>query len=329
MNLQDKIVKLRKSHALSQEELAQRLGVSRQAVSKWESGQSLPDVDKIVAMSNLFGVTTDYLLKNAEHECAEIQHGAYDNAFDDTPSERSVPAEEIKKALAEKYREAKLITMAVFFFILSPLCLISLLAIADAGIIKTAFALAIGLFVLFFFVTLGVGLCIYSSFLIAQYKETLKAIPESPDAKELYQSENKNFETRRRLSYILGVSLTIISPLPIIFYAIFNGFESTSPGKEYIYFPLCMSFLFISVAIGVALLTNAGMRDEALKLLNSKKSDRKKGPVDEIIDLYWTALPFIYLLISFLTGRWDVTWIIWPLAPIIPGIISAITKRKQ
>ena len=63
MNLADRIQQLRKSRGISQEELADRIGVSRQAVSKWESGQTSPDLEKIVLLSDYFEVTTDYLLK--------------------------------------------------------------------------------------------------------------------------------------------------------------------------------------------------------------------------------------------------------------------------
>jgi transcriptional regulator with XRE-family HTH domain len=66
--LSEKIINLRKSHGWSQEELAERLNVSRQSVSKWESGISNPDLDKSVTMSTLFGVSTDYLLKDAANE---------------------------------------------------------------------------------------------------------------------------------------------------------------------------------------------------------------------------------------------------------------------
>lgn len=66
MNIADRIQGLRKSKGISQEELADKIGVSRQAVSKWESEQSLPDIEKIILLSNYFDVTTDYLLKGIE-----------------------------------------------------------------------------------------------------------------------------------------------------------------------------------------------------------------------------------------------------------------------
>lgn len=66
MNIADRIQSLRKQKGMSQIELADAIGVSRQAVSKWESEQAIPDLDKIIAMSEIFGTTTDYLLKGIE-----------------------------------------------------------------------------------------------------------------------------------------------------------------------------------------------------------------------------------------------------------------------
>ncbi|MBR5975746.1 MAG: helix-turn-helix transcriptional regulator [Clostridiales bacterium] len=66
MTIADRILSLRKSKGMSQEQLADAIGVSRQAVSKWESEQATPDIDKVVIMSELFGVTTDYILKGIE-----------------------------------------------------------------------------------------------------------------------------------------------------------------------------------------------------------------------------------------------------------------------
>lgn len=70
MTMADRIQSLRKTKGISQEELADRIGVSRQAISKWESEQSSPDLEKIILLSNYFEVTTDYLLKGIEMQSA-------------------------------------------------------------------------------------------------------------------------------------------------------------------------------------------------------------------------------------------------------------------
>ena len=71
MTTGEKILKLRKESGLSQEAFAEKLGVSRQSVSKWESGVSIPETDKILAMSEMFRVSTDYLLKDDEVKAEE------------------------------------------------------------------------------------------------------------------------------------------------------------------------------------------------------------------------------------------------------------------
>lgn len=70
MNIANRIQQLRKTKGISQEELANLIGVSRQAVSKWESEQSIPDIDKVIALSDYFQVSTDYLLKGEMHVTA-------------------------------------------------------------------------------------------------------------------------------------------------------------------------------------------------------------------------------------------------------------------
>lgn len=71
MILADKIINLRKKAGWSQDELAAQLNVTRQSVSKWEGAQSVPDLERIVKLSRIFGVTTDYLLKD-ELESEEL-----------------------------------------------------------------------------------------------------------------------------------------------------------------------------------------------------------------------------------------------------------------
>ena len=66
--LSEKLYKLRKNSGLSQEQLAEQLNVSRQAISKWESGTAVPESEKLITISNYFGVSVDYLLKDEEEQ---------------------------------------------------------------------------------------------------------------------------------------------------------------------------------------------------------------------------------------------------------------------
>ena len=91
MNISEKILLQRKKKGISQETLANALNVSRQSVSKWESSQSVPDMDKIIALSNYFNVTTDYLLKD--------QIETIDNV--DSYSSKNIDMQMLNKELSE------------------------------------------------------------------------------------------------------------------------------------------------------------------------------------------------------------------------------------
>ena len=66
MELKDKLQLLRKQNGYSQEQLADKIGIARQTISKWETGTAVPESEKLVAISNYFGVSVDYLLKDDE-----------------------------------------------------------------------------------------------------------------------------------------------------------------------------------------------------------------------------------------------------------------------
>ena len=70
--LSEKLYKLRKNSGLSQEQLAEQLKVSRQAISKWESGTAVPESEKLIIISNYFGVSVDYLLKDEEEQVKPV-----------------------------------------------------------------------------------------------------------------------------------------------------------------------------------------------------------------------------------------------------------------
>ncbi len=147
MTFADKLIALRKKAGWSQEELAEQLNVTRQSVSKWEGAQSVPELDKMLRLSELFGVSTDYLLKD------EIEEPEHIKAANDTPSLRRVSMEEANAFLAVKARTARTAAHAVFLAIISPIALFLLNAISEssAGALTEDAANGIGLVVILIF----------------------------------------------------------------------------------------------------------------------------------------------------------------------------------
>ena len=147
MILADKIITLRKKNGWSQEELAEKLGVTRQSVSKWEGAQSVPDLNKILLMSRIFEVSTDFLLKD-ELEMTEENQGAEiftEKSSEDVAAFRKVTMEEARGYLELKERISGKVAGAVFLCIVSPACLIFLSAAQEAGRMKATENMVAGL----------------------------------------------------------------------------------------------------------------------------------------------------------------------------------------
>ena len=89
MALPEKLYTLRKKSGLSQEQLAEALNVSRQAISKWEGGSAMPESDKLLALSNYFGVSLDYLLKDSAPNAALIVYGVLSILVPSVPAQIS------------------------------------------------------------------------------------------------------------------------------------------------------------------------------------------------------------------------------------------------
>ncbi len=145
MILADKIIQLRKKNGWSQEELAYKMSVSRQAVSKWESAQTIPDLEKILQLSTLFGVTTDYLLKD------EIENEAITNDTSWTITVKRISIEEATAYIEQRKKASWRIALATFLCILSPITLIvlSILSEQHNSIVSEMIAGAVGLTVFF------------------------------------------------------------------------------------------------------------------------------------------------------------------------------------
>ena len=155
MILAEKIMEERKKNGWSQEELAEKLSVSRQAVSKWESAQSIPDLQRVIQLSEIFGVSTDYLLKD---ECETPQPIEGVEPSDKDFPLKKVSVEEANDFMEVRKKNAPKIAAAVASCIVSPSVLIFLAGLSEAqiGNISEGVAASVGLVCLLGFVAAAV-----------------------------------------------------------------------------------------------------------------------------------------------------------------------------
>ncbi|MFR7898678.1 MAG: helix-turn-helix domain-containing protein [Ruminococcus sp.] len=139
MILADKITEERKKNGWSQEELANQLGVSRQAVSKWESAGAVPDLQRILQMSELFGVSTDYLLKD-EMKAENITYHESTESYAEPL--KKVTMENANEFLDMKRNGSKVVANATSMCISSPILLIVLVTMAEDGVFHVSESLA-------------------------------------------------------------------------------------------------------------------------------------------------------------------------------------------
>ena len=316
MILADKIIRLRKKNGWSQEELADKMNVSRQAVSKWEAAQTTPDLEKILQLGNLFGVTTDYLLKD------ELVDEEFVEGVDETPI-RKISLAEANDYLEQRKNASVQIAIATLLCIISPILIFLLLAFSECTSIPITenLAVGIGMVALFSLVTIAVVIYIRVGFKNAPY-EFLEKEPFETEygVTGLAREKQKTYRNTYIKYNIFGTCACILSPVPLICAAL--------SGKGLlVMIMLCVTLL--TVAIGVMFFIVAGVRWASMqKLLKeggfSEKGKQKNKIIEAIGTVYWLLATAIYLGWSFLTSNWHITWVIWPIAGVLFAVVELV-----
>lgn len=330
MILADKIADLRKKNGWSQEELANQLGVSRQAVSKWESASSIPDLDKIVKMSLIFGVSTDYLLKDsleAGRESEEVMEYNTAELEMDGKAIQMISMESANVYLELLQQVSSKIALGVSLCILSPIMLIGLTGVSDQkeGMILSAeAAVGIGMTILLLMVAVAAAIFIIYGRKIEAYDFLEKEpIELTYGVKGLVEKEKLGYEAAHSRKLVLGIVLCILSAVPIMVLAVSdkNGML-TIVGVN-----LCL----ILVSVGVYLLVSTGIVYGGFQRLleegdytRNQKIENKRN--DVINKIYWCSVTAIYLGWSFTTMEWEKTWIVWPVAGVFYGAVVGISS---
>ncbi len=312
MTLADKITEERKKLGLSQEELAEKLLVSRQAVSKWESAQSTPDLQKIIAMSELFSVSTDYLLK----EDAVSEVGTADRTAPGQAA-RFVSMEEAHAFLRTVKEQSGIVAFGVLLCILCPVLLIFLSGLAGANIggITEAVALAVGLAVIFVLIAVAVFLFIGYGSKTERFDYLQKEAFETAFGVREMVKEKKNAFAPTYTRYLsLGVVLCVLSPLPLIIAASLNEADVIVVSMT--------ALLLCIVAVGVWLIVRVAMIQSGYEILlqegDYRKAEKKNRNACGVASGgYWCVVTAGYLVWSFLKNAWGDTWIVWPVAGVL------------
>ena len=323
MILADKIVENRKKNGWSQEELAEKLGVSRQSVSKWESAQAVPDLKKILQLSEIFGVSTDYLIKDEFEELPEQETAPVDNGLEETM--KTVSMEEAVSFLKYNDTASRLISTGVMICILSPVILILLAGLAEQGRIPMEVSIAevAGTALLLIMVAIAVGIFIREGMRGKKYEYLENLMIDTEYGVDGMVKERRDaYAEKHSRRLIIGVMLCIISAVPML------GVYAVHYSNNSDLFPLlCTALLLVMCAVGVKLIVLTCIRqggfDRLLEEGDYTRLEKKAGKYDGV---YWAIATAVYLIWSFTTMNWQFTWIVWPIAGVLFAAYREIMK---
>ena len=321
MIISEKIAMLRKKNDWSQEQLAEQLSVSRQSVSKWESGAAIPGMDLLVKMSELFGVSVDYLVKDEMEEIAYTGEETIERNDD-----RIVTLEEANTYMDTVREVASKIATGVVLCILSPVLLIFLGGYSETvgAAITENMAGGIGLVALLVIITVAVVTLILNGLKLSKYEYLEKdEISLIYGVKGIVEKKKNEFEDEFHRGIAIGVALCILSVIPVAATAIVTEED----------FPLvcatCLIFFFVSA--GVYLIIKVSMvwgSYQKLLQVGDYSIEQKRGnkKIDAFASIYWCVITALYLGYSFITMNWGISWIIWPVAGVLFGAVAGIIK---
>lgn len=322
----DKLIQLRKKNGWSQEELAEQMKVTRQSVSKWEGAQSVPDLTKMIQLSNIFGVSLDYLLKDEiqEPDPTELSEKSQERG-------KWVSMEEANRFLEVKEQTAGKIAWATFLCIISPVTMLILGAVSEepAYGITENMAGGVGMIVLLVLVAIAVSVYISCGHRTEPYQYLEKEIFETEyGVVGMVKERREQYRMIYTKNNMIGTCLCILALVPL-----FGGIIIS---EKDLFLVLMLSLMFVSVGFGVVCFIRAGIVWASFeKLLQEGEYSRQKKNKDPLITavsgIYWCVAVAVYLVYSFAIDSWSDSWVIWPVAGVLYGgvrvALNAVVKK--
>lgn len=297
-----KLQNLRKTKGLSQEALAEKLNVSRQAVSKWESGSGYPEMDKLILLSELFGVTIDYLIKDSD--------SSDQTETEDITNKYFMNQQRIKDYMKRKKIFGICIAASVAAIILS-------VCIPILCHHKTYESM--GNFVFLVIIAIAVFCLIFTGIMSqSDYELENKKINMSFQDLQDLQNKYSRFQLYFGISIAFGVFLIIMSVAVIGFFE--NVYNEDVLSAQ----------LMVCVAIAVFIFIYQGIRYGMYQFLvqNKKYINDKKREESSLFSITMPLAAILYLLLGFTKGLWHPGWIIFPIVAIITAFIERVRMNR-
>jgi transcriptional regulator with XRE-family HTH domain len=324
MILADKIIKLRKQYGWSQEELAEKMNVSRQSVSKWESTNSIPDLKRIIMLAEIFDVSTDFLLKDDVEVFDSLSEGI-------EPAIIQVSLEQSLKYIESKVEVAGLVTKGVVLCVCSVVPLFFFLAMAETNRLNLTrdVAAAIGVISILVMVSIGINFFIRTN----QYKNDIVGIENETfelayGVHSVINEKLQKFRSTYNLRLSLGIFMFIISFVPLMFVSIFFG------GADLILMMLIV--LILMIATGIYIVAPVSAKYDAYNNILKERCietgiNSRIKRAEKLAAFYWPLLTAVYLGWSLWTMNWGITWIVWPVGAVLflalVGLMELLDKE--
>lgn len=328
MILADKIIALRKKSGWSQEELAVQLGVTRQSVSKWEGAQSVPDMDKIVQMSRVFGVSTDFLLKD-ELEAQEAL------SVDDAPALRRVSMEQAARYLALQKQNAPRMALATLLCVLSPICLIFFAAASEYARFPLSedAAAGLGVIILLLFVAAGVAIFLLCYARVREFEFLEKEPFETGyGVTGMVRERRRDYEPTHTRRTILGTMLCILAVVPLFAAACLGGTD--------ILYVCAVCALLALAGLGAMLFvldgTYYGAMDKLLEEGDYTRTGKARSDLRGTLSLiYWLCVTALFLFLAFGpsgSGQMEDYWLVWAIGGVlyaaVMGVVTLVLRGR-
>jgi transcriptional regulator with XRE-family HTH domain len=322
MILAEKIVRLRKQFGWSQEELAEKMSVSRQSVSKWEGTNSIPDLNKIIMLAEIFDVSTDFLLKDENETFSSLDESKELGTI-------QISLEQAVKYVENKMAVSSLIAKGVVLCVCSVVPLFFFLAMAETNRLNLTgdIAAVIGIISILVMVAIGVSFFIKTN----QYESDIAVIDNEAfelayGVHSVFKEKLQKFRASYNLRLSVGIFLFIISFAPLMFASVFWG------GADVIL--MMMIVLLLIIAIGIYIVVPVSAKYEAYnnilsdRCVETEKTRRAKR-AEKLAAFYWPLLTAIYLGWSLWTMNWGVTWIVWPIGAVLFAALYGLMELSN